>query len=340
MTTREPKKYKIPEDLSLWIEKQINTLGMSLDQPKKIAKAVLEVSDHFKSSDSKTPWNSKAHTAAYLAYFFPLNYIRNLKVVDEAKAFGFFEGIDEVIDFGCGPGTGTRALLDQTEIKSFTGIDEERNLSPLYLSHQTKRELFYKMQAPKKVSKSSLLFASYVLNEMEELPSWSLNFEKIVLLEPSTHQAFPKFLTLRDRFIEEGYQILAPCPHHLGCPLSGNKKDWCHDRVHWLQPPWFEKLSSHLPIRNKTLTFTYLIAQKKSQTKNTYQRIVSDALVEKGKTRWLLCQDENKTYLSFLKRQGEPPALFRGDRIQLKKTEDKGQEKRFQLEDLEILSDK
>ncbi len=338
MSSNRQKVYKIPPELSHWIEQKLNSLGWSFKKNKQLAKVILEVSTHFQNSDSKTPWDSKDKMAAYLTYFFPLNYIRTLKVIDEALDFNLLDSVEHVVDFGCGPGTGTRAFLDNTNIKKFTGIDETPLLSPYYLSHKKESSIHYKMEPPRKSNTRDLLLASYVFNEMSSLPEWVFHFDKMILIEPSTHQAFPHFLSMRQSLIEKKWSILAPCPHQKQCPLQGSKKDWCHDRVHWEMPDWFADLSKSLPIQNNTMTFSYLIASKNQSSQKSYSRIVGDPLKEKGKTRWLYCEDDNKKYLSFLKRQGEAPEIARGDKITLKKSENKGGEVRFEQTDLTIHS--
>lgn len=55
-------------------------------------------------------------------------------------------------------------------------------------------------------------------------------------------------------------------------------------------------------------------------------RVVDDARVEKGKTRWLLCMDSKRRFLSYLHRYGEPPKIYRGDAIELQDYDEKGNE--------------
>lgn len=330
-------KYSIPEDVQHWIQKHLHAKSASFERSSDLAKAILEVSDHFQSASSQTPWQQDSHWAAYLSYFFPLNYIRCSKVIDEAKFFGLFDGITSMVDFGCGPGTFTRALLAQGkfDLEKIQKIDIQKNLAPLFLNQPNHEiDLSFSLSLNKTKPSKNLLVASYVLNEMEDVPEFINDFERIIIIEPSTKQAFPKLLQTRDFLMEQGYQILAPCPHMQACPLAESKKDWCHDRALWEQPDWFKKIEEKLPIKNRTLSFSYLIASKTPLTKPKYKRIVGDPLIEKGKTRWMLCQSQDREFLSHLKRQGKPPELNRGDRIQLDQYEKKGQELRFNVDDL------
>lgn len=329
-----PKLYQLPTSLENWIQQTLKSLGFPLTKPQTLAQAVLEVSDNFQSTDSVTPWRQPRHMAAYISYFLPLNYIRSLKVIDETCDWSFFEDVDRVIDFGCGPGTLTRALLDESRVSAthFLGVDSESSLRDLYLNQPRKEvQLEFSTHLSQSSSSKTLFVGSYVLNELKTLPATLFEHDKIMILEPSTRQAFPKLLELRDTLIEHDYEILAPCSHREQCPLALSKKDWCHDRVHWNQPSWFEDLENLLPMKNKTLSFSYLLAvRKNSSVEKTFWRVIGDPLIEKGKTRWLICKNSDRVFLSHLKRQGPAPNLQRGDKIWLDDYEQKGNELRYQ----------
>ena len=94
-------KISWPEQLTKIIT---SLMGSSLDDMSfaKLGASVLRVSDLFLegagTKESKTPWSDTDLRRAYLSYFFPLNTLRVMRVLDEAKNRGFLEGIDHVID--------------------------------------------------------------------------------------------------------------------------------------------------------------------------------------------------------------------------------------------------
>ena len=326
------KSYEFPRNYQAWIEDALRPLGHSLKEPKKLAKAILQSSDNFQDEASRSQWTDKGFSAAYLAYFFPLNYIRSLRVLDTIKNTDFFAGIETMVDFGCGPGTLTKVLNDQCILfPKFLGLDSEEGLKKFYLSglsRNTAMEFHTKFTPPKE---NFAIAASYVLNELDVIPEFFYSTQALIVLEPSTKQASHKFQELRSQLIEKGYKIHAPCPHIKPCPLKQSKKDWCHDRAYWEQPAWFTAIEEHLPIKNESVTLTYLVAHKNLPTNETYARIVGDPSNEKGKTRWLLCHNQEREFLSFLHRHGEPPTLHRGDRIIIEEFEKKGNEIRIQI---------
>jgi ribosomal protein RSM22 (predicted rRNA methylase) len=58
---------------------------------------------------------------------------------------------------------------------------------------------------------------------------WNSAGGVLALVEPGTPAGYGRILAARDALIAAGVAILAPCPHHLACPLAG--EDWCHFSV-------------------------------------------------------------------------------------------------------------
>lgn len=327
------QKYVFPEKYQEKINTYLKSLGFALEEPKKIAECVLELSTHYQDASSKTPW-SKRNIAGYLSYFFPLNYLRNLKVFSQIPK-NFFNQTQSFIDFGAGPGTATLALAD-THILPTSGIAVEPSDKAFALYNHLKDSHHPRLQHQSLVDQSNaqLGIFSYSLNELPEPPSWIFQLQKVLILEPSTKLQGRKLMSLRQEFIDKGFYIWAPCTHQGLCPLLiHSKHDWCHDRLHWEIPNWFKAIENHLPMKNNTLTHSYLVASKfPSPSALTTGRIVGDPLKEKGKTRWLFCQGGEREFLSWLKKQGPAPDWQRGDLVKFNMTERRSNEIRFTLE--------
>ena len=49
----------------------------------------------------------------------------------------------------------------------------------------------------------------------------------VLLVEPGTPAGHQRILAARAQLLEAGFQVAAPCPHQLACPLAA-AGDWCH----------------------------------------------------------------------------------------------------------------
>ncbi len=58
----------------------------------------------------------------------------------------------------------------------------------------------------------------------------------VLILEPGTPAGHRRILAARERLLSSGYQIAAPCPHQLDCPLAV-EGDWCHFAVRLPRSP-------------------------------------------------------------------------------------------------------
>ena len=122
-----------------------------------------------------------------------------------------------------------------------------------------------------------------------------------MLLEPSAQQDGRKLQALRDRLLKKGYHVWAPCTHEGPCPLlTQSKTDWCHDRVHFQAPEWFLKMEEQLPMKNRTLTMSYLLMRKAPAEQINAARTVGDLMKEKGKDRQMICRGPDREFLAWM----------------------------------------
>lgn len=307
----------------------LKNLNLELRDSKKIADCILTLSDFYISSpDAPTPWEKTWAQVAYLAYYHPLNVARNSLVITRGLEVNFFQGLKNVIDFGAGLGAASEALQRVEGLNQFQLIESSsfsRKLIENTLSWNDRFEPGM-TQNPKEL----LCVFSYALTELDQIPAWAMNAEALMILEPATHQDGRSLLTLREKLITEKKSIWAPCLHQLNCPLLKNSKtDWCHDRGHLLAPDWFKKIESHLPFRNETITTSYLLVRNTQAPSyiNT-ARTVGDHLLEKGKSRQMICRNSKREFLSWLLRDFDPPVYSRGSIIQMPEVKELGAELR------------
>ncbi len=295
---------------------------------QKLADYVLQLSDFYIDQPTAgTPWDKEYCYQAYSHYFLPLNYLRNDLVVRRGVDVGFFADLDTTVDWGSGPGTSTLALNSHLNLKKNILVDiSKRHLtrfSDLWSGFKNS-EFTEVFKDPKINYAKSLLVCSYSLTEKNSLPNGWDDFEALMILEPATSDDGRKLLELREHLIKSGYSLWAPCLHQSKCPLlTQSKKDWCHDRLKVDAPDWFWELEKKLPIKNNTITTSYLLARKRKPPEHAKNqvRLVGDQLIEKGKTRQMLCRGENREFLTWLHKNSKPEELFRGDFFELPESE-------------------
>jgi hypothetical protein len=303
--------------------------------PAALARSVQKLSDFYIANPAApTPYDESWAREAYLAYFFPLNLIRLLAATERAKQTGFFSGLNSWIDFGSGPGPASLAL-DLSLPGQFTrGLCIERSAQSIRMHERLRAANAGIPQTPKVTwqqswgkgrgegldAKTTLAVFSYSLTEIDTLPPWVNDHEAVMIVEPATNQDGRKLLELRRSLMGNGWKIWGPCTHQASCPLlDKSNRDWCHDRTDWIKPSWFEDIQKHLPMRNDTLTWSWLIARRTPPpaSLSTLARLTGDLRKEKGAARQMFCRGEDREFLSWQKRDGESPEWPRGALVRL-----------------------
>jgi len=325
MVSNNRRTFTLPETYSRSISSELEARGFSIHKPAKIAEAVTRLSTMYvEKPEAATPWHETWAQAASLAYFFPLNFARNKSVALEAERLGFFKGLNKYYDFGSGTGSALFAFLDvlksTPQLEAYAqDIDQDSlRLAQRLKSEDTPQYQLLQSQTWPTTTQGTFLSASYVLTELPELPREWLKFEALAIVEPSTRLDGRKLMNHRKTLIENGYHIWAPCTHQDACPMLVNSdRDWCHDRIHWNPPTWLAAIEKHLPMKNRTLTFSYLLARRDQPAPEAVQqlaRLTGDMLVEKGKTRQSICRGPEREFLSWF-----PQRLSKGEAIDLQR---------------------
>jgi hypothetical protein len=300
----------LPASYEARIEAELTQRERSLSAPRALAQDVLKLSDHYtQNPDAPSPWTQTWTQAASLAYYFPLNYARARAVALEAERLGFFSGLDTLVDFGSGMGSAILAFRDVLEEKArpvpklfaMDASGEALGLGRALAGDGLKPA---PLSTPPRDHEKLLVLASYVATELSELPPWWFEAEALAIIEPSTQDDGRRLMRLRDELIARGHSVWAPCTHRENCPLlHRSEKDWCHDRIHFEAPgPWWEALEKELPMKNRTLTFSYLLARKTKPAPARLKgltRLIGDRLEEKGKNRQAICRGDRREFLAW-----------------------------------------
>lgn len=327
MSTRS---YAIPENVLQLCQRAAADYKLDLHSDRdlrKIADSVLQLSDYFIARpDQPTPWTEEWARLAYMFYYLPLNSARLKAVIDEiAPALPSLE-IEQVIDFGAGLATFSRQL--EPVLKADYRL-VERSSHPSEILGRLEPELAFARWRPEIPEKSeirrrpTLTCFSYSLTELNELPGWAYDSHALLIVEPSTQDDGRKLLQLREKLLTKDFVALAPCTHQRPCPLlHQSKSDWCHDRIHLEQPEWMKRVEEFLPMKNKTLTMSYLFVAHKKAVRMPAEnprkaRVVGDMLKEKGKDRQMICRGSEREFLAWFHKHGPHEEIPRGVLIDL-----------------------
>lgn len=248
--------------------------------------------------------------------------LRSKAVVEEGRRLGFFSGIKNFFELGSGPGTVSHLLSPMIAEgycveTSLEAIQLHRGLEK-FLNEAPPADLSSKMGSRRDFD---LGVFSYVLNETGFDIINSFKFQSLLIIEPSTQALARGLMDVRKRLLEKGFYLVAPCTHQGACPLlEKSGKDWCHHRISVEMPGWFIEIEKFLPMKNETVTFSYLLASRNEPIRNeTEVRVIGDVLVEKGKTRQAVCFDGDRRFLSWLHKEHDPSktGLTRGSTFYL-----------------------
>lgn len=316
------RQFTVPANFEEAIAKALADYKLSLKDSKELAKCVLALSDFFITQpDGQTPWQESWAQVAYLCYYLPLNAARLRAVVAEGEKRGFFTGLEEVIDFGAGLATASLSLSETQNMK-YTLIEraaEPQRLIERYFSFFKSEEWLrtFSKSRLNNPEKTMALF-SYSLTELSDLPDWAYDCEALMIAEPSTQQDGRKLLQLRAKLMEKGFHVWAPCTHEGPCPLlTQSKTDWCHDRIHFNAPAWFLAMEEQLPMKNRTLTTSYLLMRKQKPSPIQAARVVGDTLKEKGKDRQMICRGPDREFLAWMHKFKIQQEIPRGALIEM-----------------------
>lgn len=144
-----------------------------------------------------------------------------------------------------------------------------------------------------------------------------------VLIEPALRILTRPLHALRDALVAAGgVRVLAPCPHQRACPMLASPRDWCHEIRPWRTTPRVAEIDRATKRRDERVKYSFVVlaaagpcdahvgAVGASPTaaptppSRLGARLVSDALVSKGKVeRFVCCGDGALRRLRVLDRE-------------------------------------
>lgn len=272
------------------------TRGVPIAQ---LAAAVRRLSDRYRQElPASTPLMASAtDVLAYAAYRMPATYAAC------RAAFSFLPAdvdVSSVLDLGGGTGAVAWAV-DALWPDARTTIAEQVPLARdlgvrLARDGPAVSAVPWRLGEPLPTG-ADLVTASYVLSELTEAQQDSLVSlmlskagSAILLVEPGTPGGYQRILRARSRILDAGWQIAAPCPHALECPLVA--PDWCHFVVR------VPRSALHRQIKGGELSyedekFSYLLAvSPQVKVPQRSARVLRHPVKRKGLVELTLCRPD------------------------------------------------
>jgi hypothetical protein len=118
----------------------------------------------------------------------------------------------------------------------------------------------------------------------------------VVVIEPALRDRTRHLHAVRDALLAlpSPKSVFAPCLHAAPCPALAREGDWCHEDLAVDLPAWLVPVARAAGLRWQGLTFSYLVLRADELTLRGARgrerlRVVSDAIVTKGKREAYLC---------------------------------------------------
>ncbi|MEW2557485.1 small ribosomal subunit Rsm22 family protein [Streptomyces griseorubiginosus] len=156
---------------------------------------------------------------------------------------------------------------------------------------------------------TDLVTVSYVLNELTPadrtvlVDTAAAAAQAVVIVEAGTPAGYARVIEARDRLIDAGFRIAAPCPHSAACPIVPGE-DWCHFAARVSRSSLHRKVKGgSLPYEDEK--FSYVAATRLPATPAP-ARIIRRPQIRKGQVLLDLCEpDEHLTRRTITKRHGD-----------------------------------
>lgn len=283
---------QLPEELQRQLDRVFE--GASSSLLKQARTSLTET--YARGSSSCSIFKDPAQKLAYLATRMPATYAAVRKALREVEG-----PCTHFLDLGAGPGTASWAAVEQFgELEKVTCVE----LSPeavalgkqLAEGHALLERAVWVRQSllePFAVPEADVAVLSYVLNELpraEEVVKriWEGSVRTLVLIEPGTPRGFEVIRALRQKLLDWGAYLVAPCPHREACPMQNG--DWCHFSAR------LERTRLHRILKEGSLgyedeKFSYVVASK-TAGKSFSARIVRSPQKGSGHVRLALCTEQ------------------------------------------------
>jgi len=207
---------------------------------------------------------------AYLAARLPATYAAIRAACEAIAALRGDFAPKALLDFGAGPGTALWAARDcWPDLDGATLIEASgamRKFCEAFAPASGVARIDWQAELAT-APHGDLVTLAYVLDELDAAQRatlvrelWSRTEDILLIVEPGTPAGWRRILDARALLLQDGAEMIAPCPHAAACPLVA--PDWCHfarrvsrSRAHLLakhaEVPWEDEKFIYLAVSRR-----------------------------------------------------------------------------------------
>lgn len=121
----------------------------------------------------------------------------------------------------------------------------------------------------------------------------------LVIVEPALRTTTRELLALRDRLVDAGYALRAPCLFRGHCPALEREVDWCHAERSWAPPPALAEIIASAGLHKEALKMAYLVVAPRGEAwpeppPGRLFRVVSERFLGHSRERFIGCGPEGR----------------------------------------------
>lgn len=220
--------------------------------------------------------------------------------------------VNRLVDWGCGSGGATRAVLRHWDCSEVALLD--RSAKARAFAARKVREEHPKVRVAHEMNDGPFtLIVSHVLSELPEaevdkLVDLARRAEAVLWVEAGRPQESRKLSVIREK-LRSTQRILAPCPHNSLCGMlrPGQEENWCHFTAkvpaEAYQSAYWRECSKELGFDLRSLPVSYLYTEAgESGSESRDVRVLAGSRQYKGYTRFSACAENGISVHDFMKR--------------------------------------
>ena len=300
----------IPEELKDAIEELL-----AKNKTNEIIENAQIISNRYRNNDGKGRrlLTEQNEAISYAITRMPATYAAVYSAVYQTIE-NYNEKLETLLDIGAGTGAVTWAVNELLEITEGKCLERENNMINIgkQLMRNTKMskvkwEQFDVLQDDI-AEKADIVITSYMINELPENEKetvikkiWNATNKLLIIIEPGTPVGFNNILKVREKLLNNGGYIIAPCSHQGECKIP--KDDWCAFYTRVFRST-IHKQAKKGELGYEDEKFSY-IAFSKGPIKTNGDRILRHPQIYKGYVKVKLCTKDGIQEKKYSKKDGE-----------------------------------